>query len=221
MRYVYCHPLFDERKCAHRFSYDLQNALEKAGLTLQRFDYRGTGEAKGRFEDVSLDTLQADVEVHINGDETCLIGLRFGATLALNYTAAHPETIKKLVLLEPIIDGAEYVDYLHRKQHIKDLMTGESVDKLRENGFVNIEGYKTSVLFLDQIKNMNPSATPPKCPVLIVQISNNSKIEPEIMGLKEQLERPKIEIINLPIFWERIPISDYSKLTDIILRWCK
>ena len=221
MRYVYCHPLFDERKCAHRFSYDLQKTFEKEPLPFERFDYHGTGEAEGRFEDVSLDSLRADVEAQINGEEICLIGLRFGATLALNYAAANPYAVKKLVLLEPFVDGAVYVDYLYRKQHIKDLMTGEPADKLRENGFVNIEGYKTSILFLDQIKNINSSAVPPECPVLIVQISNNSKIEPEIMALKEQLEHSEIEFINMPIFWERIPISDYSDLTDTILRWCK
>lgn len=221
MRYIYCHPLFDERKCAHRFSYDLHKAFEKASLTLERFDYCGTGEAEGRFEDVSLNSLWADVEARINGDEICLIGLRLGATIALNYAAANPCAVKKLVLLEPVVDGAGYVDYLYRKQHIKDLMTGESADKFRENGFVNIEGYKTSVLFLDQIKNFNPSAIPPTCPVLIVQISNNTKIETEIMTLRERPGQSEIKIINMPTFWERIPISDYSELTDTVLRWCK
>ena len=221
MRYIYCHPLFDERKCAHRFSYDLHKTFEKASLTLERFDYCGTGEAEGRFEDVSLNSLRADVEAQINGDEICLIGLRFGATILLNYTAANPRVVKKLVLLEPVIDGAGYVDYLYRKQHIKDLMTGESTDKLMENGFVNIEGYKTSVLFLDQIKNMNPFTISPECPVLIVQISNNIKIEPEIKTLKERTGHSEIKVINMPTFWERISISDYSELTDTILRWCK
>lgn len=229
MRYIYCHPLFDERKCAHRFSYQLKITFQKSGLMLERFDYRGTGEAEGRFENVSLDSLKEDVEAQINGDEVCLIGLRFGAILALYYAAAHPGIVKKLVLLEPIVDGATHVDYLYRKQHIKDLMTGESADKFRENGFVNIEGYKTSARFLDQIKNINLAMTvkenPPTSPVLIIQISNHTKFDPEILSLAGLLEssdiQTKLENINIPIFWERIPISDYSELKDAILRWCR
>ena len=62
MRYIYCHPLFDERKCAHRFSYRLAKAFERKALKLERFDYRGTGEAAGRFSDITMASLQNDLK---------------------------------------------------------------------------------------------------------------------------------------------------------------
>ena len=112
--------MFDERKCAHRFSYCLKSAFEQAGLTLERFDYRGTGEAAGEFADVSMDSIREDMSDHLENDRVCLIGLRFGATIAYEYAARFPAIVHKLVLIEPIINGSDYVDYLKRKQHSND-----------------------------------------------------------------------------------------------------
>ena len=228
MRYVYCHPLFDERKCAHRFSYQLKNTFLAAGQTLERFDYRGTGEAAGEFKDVSLETLRRDISQQANGDRICLVGLRLGASLALDYCVCNPGAVRKLVLLEPIVNGAQYTDYLYRKQHIKDLMTGKSAGIPRDNGYVNIEGYKTNIHFLEQIKNIDlidmAKENLKENSVLVVQISNHTKIDPEIAGLAKRLEdsakRINFENVEMPIFWERLPCADYTKLTEKILRWC-
>ncbi|HUT31197.1 MAG TPA: hypothetical protein VMX13_15485 [Sedimentisphaerales bacterium] len=228
MRYVYCHPLFDERKCAHRFSYQLKNAFEAAGRSLERFDYRGAGEATGDFCDISLDSLRADIAQHIGAEQVCLIGLRFGASLAFDYCTRGGKGVQTLVLLEPVVDGARYVDYLRRKQHIKNVLTGESSDALREEGYENIEGYKTSWKFLEEIRKFNlvkeAQDRPPNNRVFIAQVSNGKKVGPEIARLADVLQRSakklSVENIKLPVFWERIPSTDYSKLTTKILRWC-
>jgi hypothetical protein len=228
MRYVYCHPLFDERKCAHRFSYQLKNTFQAAGLTLERFDYRGTGEGAGDFKDVSLETLRRDISQQVNGDKICLIGLRLGASLALDYCIRNPGAVRKMVLLEPIVNGAQYIDYLYRKQHIKDLITGKSPGMSRDNGYINIEGHKTNIHFLEQIQNIDLIDTAKENPgensILIVQIANHSRVDPEIACLAKRLEgsakRVNFESVNIPIFWERLPCADYSKLTERILRWC-
>lgn len=228
MRYVYCYPLFDERKCAHRFSYQLKNTFQEAALTLERFDYRGTGEATGRFADVSLETLREDVATQIGGDEVCLIGLRFGASLALDYCARSTRAVRNLVLLEPIVDGAKYIDYLYRKQHIKNLITGKAADELRDEGYDNLEGYKTSVRLIEQIKNLNLVEITRQHAlvnsVFIVHISNCSKVDPEIAGLGRVLKAPTehllFENVEMPDFWERIPSIDYAKLTRKVLEWC-
>jgi pimeloyl-ACP methyl ester carboxylesterase len=228
MRYLYCHPLFDERKCAHRFSYQLKNTFEAAGLHLERFDYRGAGEAPGDFCDISLDSLLADTAQQVGTEQVCLIGLRFGASLALDYCARGGTGVRTLVLLEPVVDGAEYVDYLRRRQHIKDMLTGKAPDALKEEGYENIEGYKTSWKFLEEIGRFNlvkeAQHRVPENNVFIVQVSNGSRVGPDIARLAEVLQRSakKLSVENekLPVFWERIPSTDYSKLTAKILRWC-
>jgi pimeloyl-ACP methyl ester carboxylesterase len=228
MRYVYCHPLFDERKCAHRFSYQLKNTFEAAGLRLERFDYRGAGEAPGDFCEISLDSLRADTAQQVRTEQVCLIGLRFGASLALDYCARDGRDVRRLVLLEPVVDGAGYVDYLRRRQHIKDVLTGETPDALREQGYENIEGYKTSRKFLEEICRFNlvkeAQDRQPENSVFVVEVSNGSKVGPEIARLagvlQDTAKKLSVENVELPVFWERIPSTDYSRLTTKILRWC-
>jgi len=229
MRYVYCHPLFDERKCAHRFSFQLKQTFRTAGLALERFDYHGTGEAKGKFSDVLLGTLREDIATQVGADKICLIGVRFGASLAFDYCAGNAEQAGKLILVEPIIDGAEYIDYLYRKQHIKDLMTGDPTARLDDNGYKNIEGYKTNIRLIEQIRGLNLIETAReqsiKSSVFIAQISKQSKINTQIADLatllKSSAEKVLVENIEFAQFWERIPIADYHKLTSRILEWCR
>jgi pimeloyl-ACP methyl ester carboxylesterase len=228
MRYVYCHPLFDERKCAHRFSYQLKTAFEAKGLNLERFDYRGTGEAPGEFSDVCLDSLRSDVAQHVRGEQVCLIGLRFGASLAFDYCVRGADRVHTLVLVEPVVDGAAYVDFLRRKQHIKNVMTAESSDTLHEDGYENIEGYKTSSRFVEQMMRFDlpeeASRCVPLAGIFIAHVSRRSKISPQIVRLAEVLKRSgskvSVENARLPVFWQRIPSADYGMLTSEILRWC-
>jgi pimeloyl-ACP methyl ester carboxylesterase len=203
--------------------------FQAGGFTLERFDYRGTGEAGGEFADVLLETLREDVITQVAGDEVCLIGLRFGASLALDYCTRSLGSVRNLILLEPITNGAKYVDYLYRKQHIKDLMTGKSVGELRDKGYVNLEGYKTNVRFIEQIESLNvvemTRERTVRSSVFIVQISNRSKINSKIESLARLLEssarRVLVENVELPMFWERVPSTDYAELTRKVLEWCR
>jgi len=229
MRYIYFHPLFDERKCAHRFSYQLKNTFLAAGFALERFDYTGTAEAPGEFADISLQSLREDVARYIDGDQVCLVGLRYGATLALDYCSGGQGPVRNLVLLEPVVDGARYVDYLYRKQHIKNLMTGESPRAPQDNGYENIEGYKTSTTLIEQIRNFRLAGPAGERAVTnsvrIVQISAQSKLRQDIAGLAKSLEgsvqQLLVECVQMPVFWERIPGSDYTELTQRVLWWCR
>jgi len=228
MRYVYCHPLFDERKCSHRFSYQLSKAFEKNNLQLERFDYQGTGEAEGKFCDVTMDSLQNDVKIKIADSPACLIGTRLGATIAFNCCCQEKQVIKTLILIEPVVNGKEYVEYLFRKQHLKDMITGNHNDLSNDKSFCNLEGYKTSNAFLEQVRHINIFETHNRInveTVYIACISSSGKVYHEYDQLVNHLKKNgiqvNVEIFNLPIFWERIPAMDYSVLTDKIVEWCK
>lgn len=228
MRYLYCHPLFDERKCAHRFSYTVSKAFEKNSLKLERFDYRGTGEADGAFCEITLDSLRKDLQTEVGHDTVCLIGTRFGATAAFDYGCQDQSAIRTLVLIEPVVSGQGYVEYLFRKQHLKDMMTGNHSELANHNGFCNLEGYKTSSRFLEQIRQLNLFEIQNRLKakvVFIAQISASENINPEYDVLAGHLRKNGIqavvEVFNLPVFWERIPDGDYSILTEKIVEWCR
>ena len=229
MRYIYCHPLFDERKCAHRFSYQLSCAFEGESLRLERFDYQGTGEADGQFFEVTAESLRNDLKKKAGDDLVCLIGTRFGAAVVYDYCCTGKSHVETAVLIEPVVYGKRYTEYLFRKQHLKDVMTGNASELLPEEGFYNLEGYKTSSKFIEQIMQIQLTETAESVKignaVSIVQISASSKVNTEYALLAERLKKSGIEasvkIFNMPVFWERIPDTDYSVLTEKIAEWCK
>lgn len=228
-RYVYLHPLFDERKCAYRFCYLLSEAFFSAGLVLERFDYRGTGEAPGDFSDLSIDSLREDVTEYIGGDNVCLIGTRFGGGLCLDYYLRNPSNVKRIVLISPIVDGTAYVNYLRRKQQIKDLMTGPVNASSGKAAYENIEGYKTSSRFTGELVQFNPLSLTGRftssAKTYIIHIHNHTTFAKERDGLVAFLGPSSREtvVINkkMPSFWERTCFSDYRSLTDTVLGCCR
>ena len=224
-RFIYCHPLFDERKCAHRFSYRLAQAFADRGLELERFDYRGTGEGAGEFEDVTMDSLRRDVTEYVKGDDVNLIGVRVGGSLAFDYCMRSGGQVRKLVLIEPVVDGAGYVDYLCRKQRIKDVMTGQSDIAPSDNGFVNIEGFKTNRRLIEQVRQLSLSSVAAEQSampdIFIARIGQSTADVSSFAGsLNVSVRRMAVESFRLPAFWERIPEADYSALTNRIAEWC-
>jgi len=229
VRYVYCHPLFDERKCSHRFSYQLKRAFEGAGLVLERFDYRGTGEAEGEFAEVTLGSLREDIARQAQGGQVCLIGLRLGASLVFDHCVRRPCLAAKAVLIAPIINGRGYVGYLRRKQRIKDLMTRLCEHELDDEGFENLEGYKTGVKFVERLQSLDlfdlARGYSLENFLYIAQVSEREKADDDLVRLAEMLDgvvrKVCVERVNTPMFWERIPVADYTELTTKVLRWCR
>ncbi len=229
IRYVYPHPLFDERKCAYRFCYLLSEAFFLAGLVLERFDYHGTGEAPGDFSEVSIGSLREDVTEYIGGDNVCLIGTRFGGGLCLDYYLGNPCNVKRIVLISPIVDGSAYVNYLRRKQQIKDLMTGPVNAPSVKAAYENIEGYKTSSRFIDELVGFNPLSLTERftssAKAYIIHIQNQTTDVKERDGLLAFLGSSSGETVvidkKMPSFWERICFSDYTSLTETVLGCCR
>jgi len=228
MRYIYCHPLFDERKCAHRFSYQLARAFNKMGLTLERFDYTGCGENQGEFSRISLNSLRNDLIRFLANDQVTLIGLRFGASLAWDFCLRRPNQVKKLILIAPVLKGNEYIRHLLRKQKIKDLMTQNPPPKINAHPYCNLEGYKTSLNFIRDLEKFDLLAQIKSAPgirsVLFLHISPNARMTNDLSSLRKTLlnHNDDLRFLNLPAgnFWERIPTADYTTITRMITNNC-
>jgi hypothetical protein len=206
----------------------MRKAFEKNGLLLEQFDYHGTGEAEGQFCDVTMDSLRNDLHQIIGNEKVCLIGTRLGAAVAFDFCRQEQPIVQTLILIEPIINGPSYTEYLFKKQHLKDILTGNCSRFANRDGFFNLEGYKTSNAFLEQIKNLHFNEIVNRIKadaVFILQISFSSGINAEydhlVEGLKKNGIPTSIEVFNLPVFWERIPESDYSAAIEKIVEWCQ
>lgn len=110
-----CYPVLGEYLRAHRAFRQLNNLLNRAGLSVLRFDYSCTGDSAGRAEDARLETWIEDVEWAVDElrdmvgvDAIAVVGLRFGGTIAA-LAAERRSDIGRLVLWDPIVSGADFV----------------------------------------------------------------------------------------------------------------
>ena len=116
-----CNPFGQEAIRCHRLFRVLGERLARDGYHVLRFDYYGTGDSDGDDIDADLDTWLDDV---VRADEELLrlggcserswFGLRFGATLAALASARAAVPPVRLVLWDPVVDGALYLEELSR-----------------------------------------------------------------------------------------------------------
>jgi pimeloyl-ACP methyl ester carboxylesterase len=115
---VLCYPMGQEYVLAHRSFRRLSVLLAKAGFPVLRFDYRGCGDSSGDLPQVRLsgwldDVNSAIVELQNRQavDRVCLVGLRFGATLAALAGAARGG-VDGIVLWDPAPNGRTHINEL-------------------------------------------------------------------------------------------------------------
>lgn len=119
-----CQPFGQEAVRAHRMMRVTAERLARQGHPVLRFDYFGTGDAMGDDRDGDLlgwteDVLAADAELRrlAGAADTVWMGMRLGALLALRAARKAPESLRRLVLWDPVLDGRRYLGYL-RDRHI-------------------------------------------------------------------------------------------------------
>lgn len=116
-----CYPFGQEYIRAHRACQHLTTRIAAAGYPAMRFDYFGTGDSDGESDEATLGQWVKDINTacdelcgHSGASAVVLGGLRLGANLALE-AATRRSDVAGLVLWEPILDGAQYVEELKRR----------------------------------------------------------------------------------------------------------
>ncbi|MDB5731133.1 MAG: hypothetical protein JWQ03_1028 [Variovorax sp.] len=122
-----CPPFGQESLRSHRFFKVLAERLSRSGVSTLRFDYHGSGDSPGHEHEGELDGWRRDLCVaheelrrRVGTDRVMWIGVRLGATLAALAARGGRCDPARLVLWEPIVDGARYLRYL-RERHVEAL----------------------------------------------------------------------------------------------------
>ena len=122
-----CPPFGPEATRAHRLYRVLGERLSRAGFGVLRFDYYGTGDSDGAFEDATLADWTRDVAIaareliaRSGARSAAVVGLRLGATLAWLAGMDIVPPPSRIVAWDPIVDGAQYLDEL-RQAHVEFL----------------------------------------------------------------------------------------------------
>src|SRR5689334_5188820 len=118
---VVCAPLFDEKLWSHRVFVNFARYCAARGVSVLRFDYYGDGESEGRFEDASVSTRLRDIQDAIEfcrretgAARVVLVGLAYGATLALRAALETSAQVAGVVAWSPVIDGKRYINDILR-----------------------------------------------------------------------------------------------------------
>lgn len=118
-----CNPFGQEAVRTHRLYRLLAERLAREGVNVLRFDYHATGESDGDDEAGDLEGWRADVATadaelrRRSGAARCTwFGARLGGTLAAAAAVAADPRPARLVLWEPVTDGAAYLADMARSQ---------------------------------------------------------------------------------------------------------
>lgn len=132
----------------------LADRLARSGASVMRFDYHGTGDSPGEEADQSASDWVRDIEEA----QACLLqacqpthidwfGMGLGANLMLQAALRAPHAPRRLVLWEPIADGAHHLSALldaHRQEMA--LQLDQPWPDLMAQGLVQEPGVPGSVL---------------------------------------------------------------------------
>lgn len=237
--FVFCAPFAEEKLWTHRVFVSFARLLAEKGYPVLRFDYMGNGDSEGDFEECSVKTMVADIHCAIRTllqrvlelESVGLLGLRFGATLAL-LTAGDENDVNKLILWEPVFDGSAYMKEMLRI----NLATQTSVYKeirhptdalikaMREGKTANVDGYDMSwPLYGQSVEITLPGKKMSFCgPVLVVGINRRQQqANKSFAALAGSMPNCYLEQVVEEPFWKEIKqyYGKAASLFDVTIKW--
>lgn len=237
---VMCHPLFEERKSAQRVMVEAARAFASNGIAVLRFDYRGCGDSTGPFDAFGCADWSADIATAVRflTDQTAakplgLLGLRLGASLALEAAAENPGLARFLVLWEPILNGRRHLDQELRRKLVNEMVTfGQSrttragLLKNLANGLaIDVDGYALTPRLFSEIGAIDLLKAAPRvtCKTLLARIARSGVMEQDLQRLQETLKAggataDAIQMDEDP-FWNLVGLVECPSLIAQTLEW--
>lgn len=150
-----CHGFTGNRIEAHRLFVKMARMLAANGIAALRFDFRGSGESEGDFEQVTVSGEITDAlaaleflrkQPEIDANRIGLLGLSLGGCVA-TCTAARDGKVKALVLWAAVSD---------LKGPFVERMAPEVRELLDKQGWLDFEGWKVSKAFYEDAAKIDP-----------------------------------------------------------------
>ncbi|MGP3922679.1 alpha/beta hydrolase family protein [Streptomyces sp. 8N616] len=137
-----------------------------ASTTVLRFDLRGHGESEGRQEDLTLAAVANDVRAAADfiskragaPGGVHMVGASFSGGITAMAAAAIPETVRSLVMLNPLLDYKQrFID--EKPYWTGDLLRPQEAQTLREAGYLaHSPTFKLGRPLLNEVFHVVPDA---------------------------------------------------------------
>jgi pimeloyl-ACP methyl ester carboxylesterase len=188
------HGLTGHKAETHRMFVKLARKLAAHGFGVLRFDFRGSGDSAGEFEEMTIRSQVCDAaaaikflgrQKRINSKRLAVVGFSLGGAIAAQLVAREPSRIQSLVLLSPVAEGVGILD---------ELATPEAVASLAQTGITDYFGNLIGVQFIRQFADMKPlrDVTKHRGPVLLLHGDKDETVPVEHIAMYERaLRSPK------------------------------
>ncbi len=239
--FVFCSAFAEEKLWSHRVMVGFARLLVQRGHPVMRFDYQGSGDSEGDFEDTTIETMVSDTccalrtfqERIRNPGPVNLLGLRLGASIAV-FAASESEAVKALLLWEPVVDGAGYAKSLLRVNLATQAAvygnilenSDRIVSRLNTGETANIDGYEMTSAMYRGIAGMDVGALAAlkswNRPCLIVAVNRKKGARrPDLEKLQRHLGGAHLYEVEEEPFWKEIRLAyrGAPNLFDLTLRW--
>ena len=159
-------------------------ALAERGQHVLRFDYRGTGDSFGDLDEVTVSDWLEDIALamqeglEISGSSTVrLLGVRASALLACAVARASSD-VQRVVVWDPVPDGAGYLQTLRRIQEIMIEHHHYISRAERREAMNEYAGYSLSARMLEEFRllDTNTYSNIGQSKLLVVRTSPESVI---------------------------------------------
>ncbi|WP_394780935.1 hydrolase 2, exosortase A system-associated [Undibacterium sp.] len=127
---IYVHPFAEEMNKSRRMAAMQSRALAAQGYAVLQMDLFGCGDSAGDFVDARWDSWKDDLHraqhwLMMRSEAPISVwGLRLGALLALDFARDARSDIDKVVLWQPVVNGAQYLTQFFRLLLANDMITG-------------------------------------------------------------------------------------------------
>jgi alpha/beta superfamily hydrolase len=168
-----CPPFGQEAIRAHRLMRVLADRLARTGVAVLRFDYHGTGDspgddAEGELEGWRRDVCAAHEELRrLSGAAHVVwLGARLGASVAVMAAHAGKSDPARLLLWDPVVDGARYlahlrechVDALEHSFLLPDRTWRKQLSRTPDAPVTELLGYELGAPLYRQLQALTPDA---------------------------------------------------------------
>ena len=165
---LFLHGFTGQKTEAHRLFVKTARAMARAGFIALRFDFRGSGDSGGEFEQATVNGWRHDARVAfdtllrqpgVDAGRVGVIGLSMGGAVACHLAAGEPR-VRSLALWSAVANGPEVLSVVG---------SPESVEHLAKHGWADRMGNKVSAAFVKEFETMRPSGdlAQSRCPVFI------------------------------------------------------
>jgi hypothetical protein len=166
----------------HRMFLKISRALEAKGIASFRFDFAGSGESDGDFEDMTLSSEVADAHAildhvqkdsRIDPENISLLGLSMGGLVASLVAGDRADDVRRLVLMAPAGDWMKA---------IVSQVAGQQVSQ--EQSVYDHGGNLVGRAFAEDLENLDtyPRAGQYKGDVLLIHGSEDETVPPQVSG---------------------------------------